>query len=346
MKEINASAVIMPQLEPYKHIEQIGRICYKSEEKIGEGTAKPFVDMLVKRNHLAMLEHSSVYVVVSSDFTKTLEQLLCEYREETKYLRFSKFITKDPDDKRSGSSLLSGPLRAFIELFTKVMIGSENLHDGKIYVDLEHDERCDLLSALNNVLHYRYDIIPLIEEFKSYYPLTCQIIENVSIEKYIEDLHLVNEESVLMLHMTHTVRFICDRGVSHELVRHRPCSFAQESTRYCNYSLDKFGKEITFIRPLFFKDGSKELEEWRAACREAELRYFNLLDLGAAPQQARDVLPTSVKTEIVITANEVEWQHMINLRHYGTTGAPHPQMSEVFDMVVDDLIADSNYRLG
>lgn len=132
----------------------------------------------------------------------------------------------------------------------------------------------------------------------------------------------------MLEHASMTVKFIVDRGVSHELVRHRLFSFAQESTRYCNYSKDKFGKEITVIRPIWLKDDlARDL--WETACENAQESYFKLLDQGWSPQQARTVLPNSLKTEVVVTGNMREWRHFFRLRAAGETGAPHPQMEEV-----------------
>ncbi len=127
-------------------------------------------------------------------------------------------------------------------------------------------------------------------------------------------------------HSSLSVKFIVDRGVSHELVRHRIASFAQESTCYCNYAKDKFGNEITVIKPLFFTEGSEQYDFWEHAMENAELYYFNLLKSGATPQKARSVLPNSTKTKITITANYREWRNFFKLR---TAEAAHPQMREV-----------------
>lgn len=133
-----------------------------------------------------------------------------------------------------------------------------------------------------------------------------------------------------------TVKFVCDRGVSHELVRHRLAAFSQESTRYCNYSKDKFGREITVIDPRgsFWEDNEKCFDLWRIAMQVAEHHYFALLDAGATPQQARDVLPNSLKTEIQVTANVREWRHILNLR---TDKAAHPQMRELMIPLLQDF---------
>lgn len=140
---------------------------------------------------------------------------------------------------------------------------------------------------------------------------------------------LIKSQHTAMIEHAHiSVKFICDRGVSHEIVRHRMASYAQESTRYCNYSSGKHGNEITVIEPCFFKKDSNEYAAWLYACHTCEKAYMQLLSLGCTPQEARSVLPTSLKTEIVVTMNLREWIHFFNLRVLGTTGAPHPQMKE------------------
>jgi thymidylate synthase (FAD) len=149
-------------------------------------------------------------------------------------------------------------------------------------------------------------------------------------------------------HEKATVKIICDRGVSHELVRHRIASFSQESTRYCNYSKDKFGNQLTFVIPPWVKFEARELScedfdfllmdekfletpdcAWLRAMYESEQTYLELLNYNWQPQQARSVLPNSLKTEIIITANLREWRHIFKLRAEGSAGKPHPQMLEI-----------------
>ena len=137
-------------------------------------------------------------------------------------------------------------------------------------------------------------------------------------------------ESVLE-HYGFSVRFICDRGVSHEIVRHRLCAFTQESTRYCNYS--KLG--VTFVRPVFWRPNTSPLyRKWLAAMGNAEEAYNFLMERGATPQEARSVLPNSLKTEIVVTANVREWRHILKLR---TSSANHPQMRELMLPLLGEL---------
>lgn len=124
-----------------------------------------------------------------------------------------------------------------------------------------------------------------------------------------------------------TVKFITDRGVSHELVRHRVFSFAQESTRYCNYSKDKFGSELTFIEPTWYDEAGPTIKSsFESLLKHSEDAYLDLLNYQYTPQQARQVLPNALKTEIVLTAFESDWVHFFNLRALGLTGKPHPDM--------------------
>lgn len=130
----------------------------------------------------------------------------------------------------------------------------------------------------------------------------------------------------MLEHGSFSVRFIVDRGVSHEIVRHRIASFAQESTRYCNYSKDKFDNEITVIRPCYFEEDSVEMDNWAGNCMWDEKVYLSMLDQGRTPQEARAILPTSLKTELVMTANFREWRNFFKLR---TSKDAHPQMREI-----------------
>lgn len=166
---------------------------------------------------------------------------------------------------------------------------------------------------------------------------TCYLSEpKGSAEDFIRKRIKQGHESIIE-HEKVTVRIICDRGISHELVRHRLSSFSQESTRYCNYSMDKFGSEITFIEPCFFEKGSKEFLEWEWLCQKCEDTYFSLIDKGRTPQEARSVLPNSLKTELIMTCNLREWRHFFKLRALGLQGKPHPQMLEIAVPMLKDF---------
>ena len=158
-------------------------------------------------------------------------------------------------------------------------------------------------------------------------------ITDESAEAFVRMLIERGHESVLE-HESITVRFVCDRGVSHEIVRHRLASYSQESTRYCNYSGDRFGNQITFIKPCFLEEGTGGYKLWKQAMFVAEKEYFELLNWGCTPQEARSVLPNSVKTEIVMTANMREWRHFLKLR---TAKAAHPQMRELTVPLLEEL---------
>jgi thymidylate synthase (FAD) len=161
-------------------------------------------------------------------------------------------------------------------------------------------------------------------------------IKDGSAESFIKGILARGHEAVIE-HSSITVKFVCDRGVSHEIVRHRLASYCQESTRYCNYSNNKFGKEITVIKPCFWDINGAMYGCWEVACRQAEKAYFELLENGATPQEARSVLPNSLKTEVIMTANVREWRHFLKLR---TSEAAHPQMREVAQMLLDIFTKD------
>lgn len=155
-------------------------------------------------------------------------------------------------------------------------------------------------------------------------------IQEGSAEKFVRGLISRGHEAMLE-HQSVTVKFVVDRGISHEIVRHRLSSFAQESTRYCNYSSkdDDYEGQLTFILPCFLKYGTPAWKIWQAEMSSIESTYFDLLEEGLSKEEARSVLPNSLKTEIVMTANLREWRHFFKLRAAGTTGRPHIQMLEV-----------------
>ena len=174
--------------------------------------------------------------------------------------------------------------------------------------------------------------------YKSEGNITCD-----SAERFIKNIIKNGHESVLE-HVSISVRVICDRGVSHEIVRHRIAAYSQESTRYCNYSKDKFGKELTFIKPCFWDTVDEngnisgklivKLIVWKETMKRIEKNYFKLIELGATPEQARSILPNSLKTEIVMTMNLREWRHFFKLR---TSNKAHIQMREVANMILKEF---------
>ena len=288
-----------------KKIEDCGRVCYKSEGKIEEGSAEKFVANLIKRGHEAMLEHASFIVKTSIEFYEETKDVIKELEEFTDFVSFLRFT----NDARP---IISGNVRAWRDFF-------------KILIEINGQ-------------------LPIAaEKFVKDNPIVFPEFQNAKFKVIIDDDFKVLDVSDLetdnekLTHQDVTVKFVVDRGISHELVRHRPASFAQESTRYCNYSKDDFGKEITFIIPNYLAYGSAAWKTWKETMKACEDAYFKLLDLDLLPQEARAVLPNSLKTEVVMTANLREWKHFFNLRAANKTGKAHPQMLEVTRPLLDEL---------
>ena len=255
----------------YKHIEKVGRTCYKSEDKITDNSAKGFVDRMVKSGHGAMLEHGTVYLYV--EFTSPLA--------DRNFLQYSNIKHKYSSNK-----------------YSKV-------------------------------------VSKLIDNYKT----QCYITTNYRVlveNDWLDDLQYICEPTEYHVKRI-TVKFTCDRGVSHEFVRHRVFSFAQESTRYCNYSKDKFGNEITYIEPCWeMQPDEKEL--FLLQLEQAQNTYNALISSGWTPQQARAILSNSLKTELVMTGFVDDWNHFFDLRARGTTGAPHPQAKELAEPLMKEFI--------
>ena len=154
-----------------------------------------------------------------------------------------------------------------------------------------------------------------------------------SARKFVKNILKSGHESVIE-HEKISVRIICDRGVSHEIVRHRIASYSQESTRYCNYNQDRFGKELTFIQPLFWDENTEEYKIWLRTMQMIEDNYNELIEKGVQPQEARSILPNSLKTEIIVTMNLREWRHFFKVR---TSLNAHPQMREIACAILDEF---------
>lgn len=327
-------------MTPYQFIEKIGRTCYKSEDKITDDSAVKFVKGLCSRKHYAMIEHYWVHMRYTGLYEDLMKGLSMFARVDCGLLGEATDILKHIYITEYGDTYISAPLRVFFDMVSALGACDLNVTSINSVID-------EMLSCVGN---YFPEIFPQCFSYRN-----TRHFQIMPEEDFCDDLY--NElydspknlrEQEIMKHRTHTVLFVCDRGVSHELVRHRPCSFAQESTRYCNYSKGKFGGEITFILPFFFDTGhddSRVYEAWKTSCEVAERKYFELLGYDSTPQEARSVLPNSLKTEIIMTCNETEWQHIVNLRAKGTTGAPHPQMKEIMQPWYEELIELSEGRI-
>lgn len=292
MRIVNAGFEMIEIENPLEKVERVARVCYKSEDKIKEGSAEKMVRALIKHNHTAMIEHASLVVEMGGvEFNKMV--LWVKYLEHTvglkHYLRFTK---KD-------RCIVSGNCRAWREF-------------------LQGCEKYSLDISIS------LDAILKSDKYKVFFEDIDYIVHEHGNTKEVDPNTLSDEEK--MVHLDLSVIFTVDRGISHEIVRHRDASFAQESTRYCNYG--KSGA-VAFIRPCFFVDDTPEFDNWLESCMNSEQLYLALLNEGRTPQEARGVLSTSLKTELVMTTNLREWMHFFNLRAVGTTGKPHPQIMEV-----------------
>lgn len=273
----------------YKQIERVGRVCYKSEDKITEDSAKSFVDRMIKSGHGAMLEHGTVYLDIPNS------------------------------------------------------AGDYNL-----------------VPFFASNLYSRVVTRPLGDRIHNYITTNFRVMIENFVEGYIPDILQYLCEPTEFHAKRITVHFVCDRGVSHEFVRHRVMSFAQESTRYCNYSKDKFGNELTFIEPCWLEDYNYKDNTYNQlfidSLRFAEAHYLDLLKKWDdkipdkryktgfrnnpwTPQQARTVLPNALKTELIVTGFVSDWNHFFDLRARGITGAPHPQAKELAEPLMEEFIA-------
>ena len=333
---INPSAMVFDKnIAPTKKVEQIARVCYKSEDKIGDMTDCKMIEALLKNDHTAMIEHASLCIAVRKDFyfymmdmVKVLEEYGFVNRNDNKktyksYLRFSCIK----------SYLISGNMRAWREFFQATIEMIRGFHNvpfpAELFEAIENTEYGIFLTELDPSTVSGINI----KAFSYKRPCSIMILR-----QYLDDFDEYLTDQEKLIHTDVSAKFICDRGVTHEIVRHRDASFAQESTRYCNYSNDKFGKQLTVIRPCFFVNNDVAMNMWMKSMEEAAEAYFALINIGGCtPQEARDVLPNSIKTEITMTANLREWIHFFNLRYFGTTGTPHPQMKEVAEIVYNEM---------
>ena len=315
MRIIETSAKEIKEENLLKKIEMVGRTCYKSNNLIKDGSAEKFVRGLSKSKHYAMLEHGVVHFYIPMSIENSLHNALSENK---KAWELSKKYTYWTYLKQDDAFLWTVNLRTLVEM-------SE--------VDLMiRDFTRQLLNEYAYGLGLKED-----GEYVIVNPMwkQVQIFDDVKVRQKINKNFKKDKEArqhEYNKHIFRTFLLTTDRGVTHELVRHRPCSFAQASTRYCNYSKDKFGNEITVIKPLF-DENSDAYRVWKQGCEYDEKTYFDLLNCGCKPEEARGNLPTDLATELIITANLEEWEHIFDLRYKGTTGAPHPKCKEVIKKV-------------
>lgn len=302
MRIIEPSFSILDALDQQSlpvRIEYCGRICYKSENRIDHDSAIPFVRKMAENGHNSVLEMGVITLVATC---ATAEPILALFLCQPKYLQI---------DRLSDNRLLvTGSIRAFLEM--RLMHPEDRLTQAMAaFLASRHPYFFETLGA-GEVRSAPSDIG----------------IEKLGLEA-VEQLPAPQRAK----HRFLAVKFIVNRAVTHELVRHRPCTFLQESQRYCRYSADKFGNEVTFIKPLFFEEGSEEFFLWSHSMEDMERQYLRLLQTST-PQAARTVLPNSCKTEIIVYANLLEWRHILTLR---TSKAAEPSMRQVMIPLQQEL---------
>lgn len=300
--EIMRTGLEIDFMGPEQFIEKVGRTCYKSEDKITDDSAVKFVSNLIKRGHEAMIEHwNLIYRFIDygefMDFVESKTSI-----EHSSGLMFRLRLTDREDADGNRFCYVSGNMRSWRD-YIKAWIDRGSVIPHACYTPIQE-----------------YPVF-----FPEYQDLAKNIKNHVLMSVSVHELAAPERR----VHQNVTLKFVCDRGVSHEIVRHRVASFAQESTRYCNYSKDQFGNEITVIRPSWCYEGDREYDIWFRGCERAENTYFDMLVGGATPQEARSVLPNSLKTEVIVTMNLNDWYHFFDLR---CVASAHPDMQEVAEM--------------
>lgn len=308
MKIVEPSFEIQDSLDSVSiaaRLEACGRVCYKSEDKITEDSALPFVTRIAAHGHNSVLEMAVVTFRLQCPAHHIGQLLECQ----PKYLIV---------DRIEDGLLITGSIRSFREIYGR--------HPGNTIIN-------NLTGNLAEELPY---LFATIFDSEGSTPRSVDIvIERLPVEE-VDKL----PDHLRKRHRFVSVKFIVNRAVTHELVRHRPCSFLQESQRYCRYSQDKFDNQVTFIKPMFFAEESEEYQLWREAMELTEARYLKLLET-TTPQAARTVLPNSCKTEIIVYCNLEEWQHIFSLR---TSPAAEPSMREI--MIPLQLEMEKRYFLN
>lgn len=329
MKIVNPSVEVLRTglekdfMTPDQFIEMVGRTCYKSEDKITAGSAAKFVRNLINRGHEAMLEHWSLIFRVAD--AEQYEEIVWAWRECSMLYPEAVVVSDDafvPKIRFTGSEvdgryIVSGNLRAWRD-FIRFRIRNWSYIPGFLF------EVMDAAPAFfEDIREQHADTRPQYRD-SWLTPITVADLQG--------DLeHLVHHDI--------TLKFVCDRGVSHELVRHRAASFAQESTRYCNYSSGKHGAEITVVRPSWCVQGGTEWLAWKRACLRTEDEYMTLISYGCTPQQARAVLNNSLKTEVIVTGTMGHWHHFFGLR---CSPEAQPDMRDVACMAREILQTSLN----
>lgn len=237
---------------------------------------------------------------------------------------------------KSEDKITENSAKEFVDRMIKLGHGAM-LEHGTVYLDLSNSAGdYDLVPFFASNKYSKINIVSLEDRVHNYITTNFRVLVENFTEDSISYILQYQCEPTEYHEKRITAKFICDRGVSHEFVRHRVFSFAQESTRYCNYSKDKFGNELTFIKPswgyfknISYKDaGYFDGDVFESSLKKAESYYFKLIEKGWKPQQARQVLPNATKTELVMTGFESDWEGFFKLR---CSGAAHPDAKKLAD---------------
>ena len=316
MKIIEPSAQLIKEDNPFKLVERVGRTCYKSEAKISEDSCYRFVGNLMKHRHYAMLEHANLLFEIQGISTMFSDILNLPYvRYTSKCSESSKTPLHYVTVSMSHIAKWAAGLIQLTANSDIIFRGFNSLYREKYMY--ESDVGSEFVECLTDRSIIRIKLLNSVDE--------------------IIDVDEIDKDT----HQFYTIKFTCDRGVSHEFARHR-CAVAQESTRYCNYSQS----DILFIEPADYENWSQRAKDtFMYACQTSEDCYKRMLDeYGFTPQIARAVLPNALKTEIILTMPRWQWKHFFNLRYMGVTGAPHPDAKRVAGMAYELLKPNIEFK--
>jgi thymidylate synthase (FAD) len=277
-----------------EQIERCGRVCYKSEDRITEESAIPFIKGIIRRGHESVIEMAQIVCKVKAKGPKVFNT-------------FFEVIPRFCQADRTGENefIISGNPRSFRDL-------------ARSFTGLP------LVTGIGRTIRQKWPV--LFDDIALPETVEEEIEVSLLTPDEIDDL----PTPLLVRHRTLLVHIVVNRAVTHELVRHRIASYLQESQRYCRYGEDRFGGEVAFIKPCFFDEGTKEYDLWKMAMEATEKIYLDLLKTSS-PQAARTVLPNSCKTEIMVHATLEEWRHIFGLR---ASAAADPSMREIMHMII------------
>lgn len=299
---------------PYKMVELCARICYKTENKITDTSCYGFVDRLTEEEHYAILEHGRMTFVIEPAATFSTDECT-DYNPCEIY----KYFTNIPAVHIKHT--FDGHDKFYVNFSLSHLVN-------KHYRNMPIGPLFDLCNNMVRCYYLQEGPGCSLDEFGH----VCGIWSTDKM-KYV--VRYLPEGSIFDTSDYRTYKFVCDRGVSHELVRHR-CSIAQESQRYCNYTLGRFDGKVKFVLPSNWDNLTYE-EKYviKSSFECAAENYNKLIKYGMKPQMARSVLTNAVKTEVIMTMPYKQWQHFLDIRYRGTAGSPHPDMVNVAKMLND-----------